>query len=144
MLFWEFEHQIMKTSSDRRCQCPCHFHRLSIIWGRSDGFAPLNMTTLYIMLLYSLVDESFSEHELAVVYVILRIWTTDNENFIREKVSVPLSLSSLNYHLRAMWWFCTLKLDSFVYNITLRPTVWISFRTWIRRSTCYFENLNTR
>ena len=70
------------------------------------------------MLLYSLVCESLSEHELEVVHVIQRNWIPDNANFIRYKVSVPVLFLSLKHHVWVKWLFCTLKLDTFLYNVT--------------------------
>ena len=134
----------MQTINQTRWYWPWHFHHLCFIWGWGEGFALQHLTPLYMMLLYSIVDETLSEHELARVDLILIIWIPDNANWKPDKMVLTLSLSSLMLHMRMRRRFCTPTLNTFVYDVTLLHSRWNSLRTWISTSRCYFDNLNTR
>ena len=134
----------METENQTRWYWPCHFHHLCFIWAWIEGFALQHLTPLYMMLLFSKVDKTLSEHELARIDVTLIIWIPDNANWKPDKMVLTLSLSSHVFHMMKRRRYCTPTLDSFVNDVTLLHSRWNSLRTWISTSRCYFDNLNTR
>ena len=134
----------MQTESHTRWCWHLHFHHLCFKGGWGEGFALQNLTPLYMMLLYSKVDETLSEHELAPVDVFLIIWLPDNAKWKPHKMVLTFTLSSHMLQRRRRGRFCTPTLNTFVYDVTLLHSRWNSLRTWISTSRCYFDNLNTR
>ena len=134
----------MQTENQTRWYWPRHFLHLCFIWRWGEGIALQHLTPLYMMLLYSIVYKTLSEHELAQVDVTLMIWIPDNDNWKPDKMALTLSLSSLMLHMRMRRRFCTPTLNTFVYDVTLLHSRWNSLWTWISTSRCYFDNLNTR
>ena len=134
----------MQSENHTRWYWHLHSHHICFKGGWGEGFALQHLTPLYMMLLYSIVYKTLSEHELAQVDVTLMIWIPDNDNWKPDKMVLTLSLSSLMLHMKMRWRYCTQTLNTFVYDVTLLNSRWNSLRTRISTSRSYFDNLNTR